>query len=280
MGWLGARLLGRALVVNPHLGGPEGDVARLMRRPAVGRLRLGRLGRDADAFVAISGQIAAELLASAIPARKVHRLANAVDTTTFRPVDPGARGALRQRLGLPPARPVAVYVGRLTRTKGLLTLLEAWERVPAPAELVVVGAGDLEPELRARADHRLPGRVRFAGVRHDVHEYLQAADAWTLPSFGEGLPMSLLEAMATGLPVVTTPVGGIVDVVRAGDNGLLVEPGQAAALASALGRALAAGEDARRMGRRARETVLARFGLPSVGQAYLDLFERVRRARG
>ena len=139
------------------------------------------------------------------------------------------------------------------------------------------GDGDLDEAERAIASMGLADRVRIHGWIEPRHrdELLARATVFVLPSHAEGLPMSLLEAMAAGCPVVATAVGGIPDLVSHGVNGLLVEPGDAQALADAVGRVLADPKLARSLGRAARATVAARFtpgsSLERLGQIYTAL---------
>jgi glycosyltransferase involved in cell wall biosynthesis len=131
--------------------------------------------------------------------------------------------------------------------------------------LVIAGDGDLREELAARtAQLGLSEQIEFRGDINDVPTLLRDADIYVQPSFQEGMPNSVLEAMAAGLPIVATHVSGNVDLVTDGDNGLLVPPGDAAALAAAIGRLLEDPALAQRMGQRSRLRVEREFGLPSV----------------
>ncbi len=277
IGWIGKRLLRYPLVVNLHLGGKEGDIQRLLRNPRSGRARLEGLKRDADGFIAISGEILNELREQGIPEDKIHMLVNAVDPSVYRPVDAAEKRRLREKLGLPLDGPIVVIVARVVEIKGHAVLLKAWEDVPAPAHLVVIGTGDLEEPLKAQVEARMPGRVTFTGKRDNVHEYLQAADAWTLPSYGEGLPVSLLEAMSAGLPVIVTPVGAMPEIVQDGVNGYVVPIGNDAALTAALTQAIDGSEESRMLGRRARDLIQERYSIDQISQSYLDLFRKLVR---
>lgn len=272
IGWLVSRLLRYPLIVNLHLGGAEGDIQRLMGA-VTGKIRLETLKRDASAFIAISQEIAQEMREQQVPADKIHFLVNAVDPNHFAPLTPEAKLVMRQKLNLPLDVPIAVFVARLVEIKGAEVLLKAWEQVPAPAHLVIIGTGALEEQLKAQAAAKLPGRVTFTGRIENVDEYLQAADAWTLPSFGEGLPVSLLEAMSVALPVVATPVGAIPEIIQSGVNGLITPVGDADALAEALTTALNGSESTLAMGQRARDLVLQQYSLDAIGRSYLALYQ-------
>ncbi|MFC6598849.1 glycosyltransferase [Kitasatospora paranensis] len=168
------------------------------------------------------------------------------------PEGPAARAAARAELGLPQDALVVGTVGNLTAKKDQATLLAAFDLLRADhpaAALLLIGAGPLEADLRARAGEG----VVFAGSRADVPALLPALDVFTLSSRQEGLPVALMEAMTSGLPSVVTRVGGMPEVLDDDRQGLLVPPGDPAALAAALGRL--AGDPAlrARLGAAARE---------------------------
>jgi glycosyltransferase involved in cell wall biosynthesis len=274
IGWVVSRLLGYPLLSHMQLGGPEGDILRLLRRGISGRIRLEILKRTVTEFISVSHQINEELAAAGVPAAKTFFLPNAVDTDTYCPVTPERRTALREKLGLPLEAPLVVYIGRLVEIKGIDVLIEAWAQMPAEAHLVIVGSGPLADTLRQQAA-RFGDRIIFTGVQHNTVDYFQASDLWTLPSYGEGLSLSLLEAMACALPVVTTPVGETPNVITHEQNGLLVPPGDVSALAAALRFVIEHPTEAQTMGQRARETVVERYGLEHIGQEYLRLLARI-----
>jgi glycosyltransferase involved in cell wall biosynthesis len=240
--------------------------------------------RRADAFVAISSEIAGELEATGVPGRHVYTLPNGVDTAKFAPADAAERAALRGRLRLPDG-PLAVFTGRLVTYKGLPRLLQAWRELRSSGgagTLVLVGAGgsdlhNCEHELRDYAErHHFRDSLIFAGPVENVEDYLRAADAFVFPTENEAFGVSLLEAMACGLPAIATPVGGIRDFVTHGHNGLLVEPGNVQQLREALATALSGGDRVAALGRAARATVLARFSDEAVADGYLALFATLR----
>ncbi len=136
---------------------------------------------------------------------------------------------------------------------------------------------DLAAEIRDRAGRlNLGDRVRFVPPTHDVHDYFRAADIYVLPSAREGLPIALLEAMASGLPSIASRLPGSTDVIVAdGINGLLVPPGEAAGFASALDALLRDPELARRLGAAARRTVEERYSMARVADAWLAAYHHV-----
>lgn len=185
------------------------------------------------------------------------------DLATERPEDPTCR---------------LLFVGRLDVVKGVAVLFDAVAALLADgvdAHLTLVGDGPGRADLERRTrELGISGSVEFAGYRaqDEVQEHLRAADVFVLPSFAEGVPVSLMEAMAVGLPVVATNVGGVTELVRHGENGLVVAPGDA----DLLGRALAdlAADPARRreFGAAGRRTVGDRFDSATEARRLVSLF--------
>ena len=180
-------------------------------------------------------------------------IVNGVDPV---PVDRASRSRTRAELGLREDDVAVVSVGRLTFEKGHRDLADAWRRLPetlrGKAVLVVIGDGPDEAAIRCEYAE-VAGRVMLLGRRHDVPDLLGAADVFAFPSLHENLSNALLEAMAQGLPVVATRVGGNTEVVSRG-GGVLVEPHDPAGLSAALAellsdpaRRLAAGDEAARV---------------------------------
>ncbi|HKY00729.1 MAG TPA: glycosyltransferase family 4 protein [Steroidobacteraceae bacterium] len=235
--------------------------------------------RRADAFIALSDEMAREFLENGVPAARIRKIPNGVDTDVFRPASPEERSSLRRKLGLPPA-PVAVYTGRLVTYKGLPSLLRAWRNVPdACLVLVGEGGGDLrscERELREFVTaHGLQARVRFAGPVEQVDDWLRAADLYVFPTEDEAFGLALVEAMACALPCVTTRVGGLRDFVVDGVNAVAVPPGDEAALAAACGTLIADEKQRAALGAAARRTAVERFGLASITAAYGALLDEL-----
>lgn len=202
-------------------------------------------------------------------------IGNGRDPAVFRP-DPRARARLRAELGA--EGPVVMGTARLVRHKGWPELLRAMREVPQ-ATLWVVGErlasdhGDEMADDFAAAAAALGPRLKMLGYRHDVAALLAAADIFCLPSHFEGLPMSIIEAMLTALPVVATDIRGPREQVVDGQTGCLVPAGQAAPLAGALQR-LAADEGLRaRMGEAGRARALALFDEAVVIGRTLDILE-------
>ncbi|MFJ3793669.1 glycosyltransferase [Kitasatospora sp. NPDC090091] len=196
------------------------------------------------------------------------------------PEGPAARADARTELGLPQDALVVGTVGNLTPKKDQFTLLAAHaelHRHHPGARLVLIGSGPLEGQLRTRAaELGVADSVLFAGSRSDVPALLPGLDVFTLSSRQEGLPVALMEAMTSGLPSVVTRVGGMPEVLDDGEQGLLVPPGDPAALAAALGRLAGDPPLRERLGAAARERA-ERFDVAGAQRAVEAVYEQVLR---
>jgi glycosyltransferase involved in cell wall biosynthesis len=241
-------------------------------------LQLERLGgRMTDVFLTVSEEEAEDARRLRIHPRATAVL-NGRDPALFHP-DPAARAAIRAELGAREEDCVIAVVSRLVRHKGHPELLRAMEAAPANAVLWVVGerlasdhGEDLEPHF-ARAAAALGPRLKRLGYRHDVGRILAAADAFCLPSHFEGLPMSVIEAMLTGLPVVATDIRGPREQVRDGETGFLVPAMTVEPLAAALARLSADPGLRARLGAAGRAMALERFDEAKVVARTIGLLE-------
>jgi glycosyltransferase involved in cell wall biosynthesis len=193
-------------------------------------------------------------------------------------VDPGGFRAGEAHSG----RPRIVTVGRLQAPKDAVTLVRALAGLRGRSfEALLVGDGPDRPAVEEEVRRLgLESAVELLGERDDVPELLGTADVFVLSSNSEGLPLSILEAMAAGLPVVASNVGGVAEVVVDGATGLLVPPGDAQRLAAAIERLLEDPVLRRRLGEAGRIRVAEHFDLAAVHQAHLDLYRRVLARRG
>jgi glycosyltransferase involved in cell wall biosynthesis len=239
--------------------------------------------KKADAFSAISDEIVAELVSNQVVSTKIHAIPNAVDTQRFFPVTSEQKSLLRRKLGLPPKAKILIYTGRLVSYKGLPLLLEVWnelQRHYKHVNLYLLGSGGLdihncEAELHDYVkSNNLGGSVYFTGSVKNVHEYLQAADIFAFPTENDALPSSLIEAMACGLPVIGTNVGGLKVILVHGENGWVIKPGDKKDLYQALEALVLDSMLAVTLGRSAYQTVREGYRAEIVTQKYLDLFQQ------
>lgn len=193
-------------------------------------------------------------------------------------VDPAGFQTRGDRSG----RPRLVTVGRLQAPKDAVTLVRALAALRGrPFEAVLVGDGPDRPAVEEEVRRlELESAVELLGERDEVPQLLGSADVFVLSSHSEGLPISILEAMAAGLPVVASNVGGVPEVVVDGDTGLLVPPGDPQSLAAAIERLLEDPVLCRRLGEAGRIRVAEHFSLAAVHQAHLELYRRVLARRG
>jgi glycosyltransferase involved in cell wall biosynthesis len=229
-------------------------------------------GRVTSIYTTVSMEEAADARRLRIHPRAVG-IGNGRNPARFHP-DPAARTRIREALGCTPAAVAIVIVSRLVRHKGYPELLAAMRHVPG-AELWVVGerltsdhGADMEP-LFAASDLGL--RLRRLGYRADVAAVLAAADIFVLPSHFEGLPMSVIEAMLTGLPVVATDIRGPREQVIHGETGLLVPPATIEPLAAALRRLVDDPQLRARMGDAGRTRATSLYDETKVVARTLDL---------
>lgn len=198
--------------------------------------------------------------------------------------EPGAGDLARRRseLGWTPGRPVVGTVARLHRQKGIIHLLHAGRKIlkaVPESRVVVVGDGPQADRMRREARRLgLGERCLFLGAREDATALMALFDVFVLPSLWEGLPFVLVEAAALGKPVVATAVDGVPEILEDGRTGLLVPPGDSAALADAVIRLLRDKDEARRLAERARTLVPPRFPLRRMVEQtqnlYLELLNR------
>ena len=174
---------------------------------------------------------------------------------------------------------MVIQVARLDRLKDWPTALRAVNLLLSEdlrAKFVVVGDGEERSRLeRLTEELQMTERVLFLGSRSDVAHLLQAADAFMLSSISEGIPLTLIEAMATGLPCVATNVGGIPELIRDGETGLLVEAGDHVGLAAGLGRLASTPELASRLGMSGYRLALDRHDASVMHERYRELYREM-----
>jgi glycosyltransferase involved in cell wall biosynthesis len=181
----------------------------------------------------------------------------------------------REALGIPGGEPLLLWVGRLDPIKGLDVLVEATAVLnrTGPVRVAIVGEGPYRAELERLAGHAgLADRFHLLGRRDDVPRLLKLADVFVFPSRTEGLPNALLEAMAAGLPVVTTDAPGCRDLIAHGRTGLIVPVDDAAALAREVERVLSDADLSRRLGQAAAADATRNFMLDKTFRAYRALY--------
>ena len=231
-----------------------------------------------DCFIATSEEIREGLLNDGCASSKIVKIPNFIDQEVFYPSDQKFKRKLKKQLNLT-NRKIVTFSGRLVERKGIDVLLNAWARIADENEntlLVILGGGPLQETLKNQC--RLLGiekRVRLCGVVDNVRDYLAATDIFVFPSFQEGFPNAVLEAMACSLPVISSRIGGVVDAITNGENGVLVEPGNANELLDALQGLIRDGEYASTLGKCALKTIGEFYSINMISKKYVTLYEKL-----
>jgi glycosyltransferase involved in cell wall biosynthesis len=269
-----ARLLGKPPIVK--IGGS--NVIPLMATSIVGRLELWMSKRWAHRLMILNDGMREEALAHGFREEQLLWMPNPVDTAKFAPPLPSEQQRRKRHAGLSDTAPVILYTGRLAPEKGLPHLLHAFAKVAAAcadATLALVGDGPEREALTGQAQRLgIYDRVRFIGrvAPSEVAAWLQLADVFALVSPSEGFSCSLSEAMSVGVPAVVTDIPANRQLVSDGEQGRLVPYGDAEAIADAILEIVHDSAKRRRMGDSARQLVIERFGIASVGDRYEELF--------
>ena len=239
--------------------------------------------KSADCFTAVSENLKNYFVKElGIQEKSITVIPNGVDTTRFSPRQ--RNQALIDLLPDKFAGKVLLSVGRLTEAKDQFTLLSAIEILKKQGRniyLILIGDGEMRKPLEAEITRKnLTDCVHLAGSRSDVDQILPVADAFVLSSKREGFPMSILEAMATGLPVISTNVGGIPEVICDGENGVLVPSQDPYSLAGAICRVFDDPNYASELGKKARETIENKYSLSTITEAYSKIYLSLDRNKG
>jgi glycosyltransferase involved in cell wall biosynthesis len=257
-----------------------------------GRLALGYYrfrnwlaGRLASQLLAVSNAVKLDLSTQfGVPERKIAVIYNGTDVARYAPKDKASVSALRRSLGLLDHQPVVLTVAYARPEKRLDVFVRAAQQLLTRFPDVIFlhsGGGPLEENLKGLVQELgIEERVRFLGYRTDVPDLLSLCDVFVLPSQGDPCPRALIEAMASGCSIVASSVDGIPELLPDGHCGLLVPPGNAAALAQAIGQLLQNESLRQRFAQRAREAAVTRLDRRQQLQRELELYERVAGQRG
>jgi glycosyltransferase involved in cell wall biosynthesis len=237
------------------------------------------LARSTDRIVTLSRILKNDLVEMRIaPPEKIEVVPLGMDLSPFL-ASSARRGELRKELGMREGEPLIGIIGRLVPIKNHRLFLEAARSMVdsgAPARFVVVGDGELRESLESlAAEWDLAQRIHFLGWRKDMAPVYAALDVLALTSVNEGTPVAVIEAMAAGIPVVATAVGGVPDTIRDGETGWLVPPGDAGAIHHAWLAALVRSAANRQILDRARREAIDRFGSERMIATMSDLYVRL-----
>lgn len=268
-------LLGRRPVLFTEHGRHFPDLPS-KKRALVNRCLL----RKRDRLVGVGESVRQALIHNeGLPAKRVEVVYNGVDLKALATPAPHARQCLRQQLGYAQKHFVAIQVARLHSLKDHQTALHAIDiaRQQNPdVRLLIVGEGDQRAAIEDTiATRKLQQHVTLTGERSDIADLLATADAFLMSSISEGIPLTIIEAMAAGLPVVSTAVGGIPEMIQHGQSGFLAASGDAKALAEGLLNLRASADLRQRIAEKGRRIAEVKFSQSSMLRGYQDLYQEM-----
>lgn len=252
--------------------------SRSAKRVAVNRALL----RSDDRLIGVGESVRQALVDNeGLPEKRTETIYNGVPLENFQAVNGDAqlRQNVRRELGIDDGEFSIVQVARLNSLKDHATAIRTLKRLrdeQVPAKLVLVGDGEERADLeKLVAEVSVGGDVVFLGARSDIPRLLAAADAFLLSSISEGIPLTLIEAMGAGIPIVSTDVGGIPEVIEHGVSGLLAPAGDAGTLAAHLKSLWQNPEQRSQLAENGCQRAVERFSLEQMHRQYVDVYEQV-----
>lgn len=277
---LAGRLLGKPSILKVAMANSDIAFERQGRvRGALNRFMVGKFSR----YIATTREIQSELAERGLDTGRVRLVTNGVDTDTYCALGEAEKRALRERLSLP-AGPLVSYVGIINRRKNVDGVLRIWHnavKAGAPGHLLLIGPmPDSEAaflaELKAYIDQNgLATRVTFVGAQQSAAPFLQASDIFLFPSRQEGMPNSVLEAMACNLPVLVSGAAGTTSVVTDNVTGFTIELSDEAGFSSKLLRLTQDEPLRQRMGRGGRQFIEAHYSLRTIATQYVSIYKEL-----
>lgn len=280
VGLLAKKILRKPVLVRVTTTGNLGEVRHVQKMP-LARLRLRQL-RNVDCWIALTEEMKREICTLGISPEKIVIIHNSTTLPALTASAPNVRERSRTQLGLKYSK-IAVFTGRLSKEKGLDSLLYAWrlvvDKVPE-AHLLLLGEGgefrNVEAELRHLRDElNLERVVHFLGYKANVVDYLLCSDVFVLPSYVEGMSNSLVEAMGAGVAIVATDIPANRELIENGSNGILVPPGDAASLGAAMISVFQSPGLCQMLGDSAREKAKLSLDLKITTQKYLTVYHKL-----
>lgn len=270
---LAAKLLKKRVLIKPGSSGENFDLLTLAKQMPLGKM-MSRYLLKADKIIAINSSIESDLLAFGFKRDQILRIPNGVKMPI--PTAPTPRSEIRERLKITPNAKVLVFVGSFTPIKNIPFLLHGWKGVftsEPNALLILLGDGPLRSHLeKLSKELGIQNSVWMPGYVRNVGDYLTASNIFVITSKVEGISNALLEAMSYGLAAVATRVLGNVDVIKDGENGLLVDLDDTESLTNAI-TSLLKDENLRlKLGKAARKTIEEEFSIEHVAKRYKELY--------
>jgi len=269
------KLLGKkitATVLAANLGNEAGS---LRGRYFFFGILMNNILKKVDFFIAMTEEIENSLRNDGFQKDRIKKIPNWVDTNKFCQIDTINNMSLRKKIGLGESFTV-LFIGRLVYRKGADLLIRAWKKVilnNPSCILILAGDGIEQNNLESLSKNLgIEKEVLFIGHINNAEEYLKAVDVFVLPSRQEGMPTILLDAMACGLPVIASRIGGVVDVVEDGKSGILFEPGDEAGLSFAMIKLVKDEKLRQRLGSEARRRIVEGFSIDRIAEEYIKLY--------
>lgn len=268
------KLLKKKVVCRVECSGKFGDIETIKKMPFY--MIFLKVFKLADKIVVLSREMEKELVSHGFKKEQLVLIPNAVDINKFRPYR--NKDELKVRYGFENKK-IIIFVGRLTEQKGVEYLIRSFQKLEIKEKfLIILGDGKLRKNLEILTlELGINDYVLFAGKKENVVPYLQLSDIFVLPSISEGLPIVLLEAMACGLPVVVTEVGGNIDVVENVINGYLIEPKNIYEIKSAIEDLFKDEIKLKIIGETNRKKIEREYSYETITKNYLTLFVNLRR---
>ncbi len=234
---------------------------------------------QATRFISLNPNIKQELMAVGAPDNKILNFPNGVDTDYFCPVTQNVKKQLKKKLGLSDKLYLVTYTGRFEERKRVIDLIHAWHKIHKnfpQCHLLLIGDGEERMSCQ-EASHSLglAQQITFVGEVENVVEYLNVTDCYVFPSRLEGMPNVILEAMACGLPIITTEIPGIVEIINDGESGMLIPPKNISALANSLTTILSNPELGLQFGKAARKRAEQHYSFKVLGKRYFEIYQKL-----
>lgn len=272
------KILDKVVIVKFGSNNTSSGEIKLSQKTWRGRLRLAILRRWVDICIALDPEMEKEILDAGFSPERVIRMGNGIDTVRYKPY--ADKFSAKKALNLGSGDKILVlYTGRLVSEKALDLLLMAMKQAIASCKelhLLMIGNGNERDALVALTEKLgIQHCVTFIDYINDIQPYLNAGDIFVLPSLGEGISNSLLEAMSCGLACISTRVGGSTEVLGEGKYGLIVPPNSVEELAEALVRLGNSASERTQLGNLARRRILEKYDFQVVGEQYYSLYTRL-----
>jgi len=231
--------------------------------------------KHADRYIALSEELIVEFKRHGFDDCKICYIPNGVNIDKFRPLLQSEKDHLKSLLKLPNKK-IITFVGQLKYRKGIDVLLKSWKQIAIHRDdiyLLIIGAGiEFDRFLNLSKEIGIEKSIFFTGELKNVEQYFQISDIFVFPSRKEGCPNVLLEAMSTGLPIVATPIGGIVDIIRHMENGILIKEISVDSLTDGINFLVNNQAFAQKLGKQAREYIKNHFSIGHIANKYIELY--------